>query len=249
MNVDDDSMSDREAFRQRRDAYGNKGERDVLSTGIVLDEVLVRELRQEGSDIRHGVNLICCPNHAIRDHITALQRRLYQYEPTQYYYPGRDLHLTLVEICQSRTEEEAQRLASSVQSIVPSFLERQPPAVLDDPALIHDSSGAALNFLPRDERLQQLRQALRDELARHRITVASRYVPTSAHITLLRYVTPLTTPAEKWVEVLQDAKLTVPATWPLQSVWLTWGATWYGMESRISRYGPMRVGGKVSHRS
>ena len=242
-------MSDREAFRQTRAEYRNKGERDVLSTGIVLDEVLIRELREEGSDIRHGVNLICLPNQAIVDHITALQRRLFQYEPTQYYYPGRDLHLTLVEICHSRAEEEAQHLASAVQSIVPFFLERQQPAaVLDDPVLIHDSRGAALNFLPRDEQLQHLRQVLRDELALNGITIASRYAVMSAHITLLRYVTPLTTPAEKWVEILRDAQSTILAAWPLRSVWLTWGATWYGMESRMSRYGPMRIGGKIPPR-
>ena len=243
-------MSDREAFRQTRAEYRNKGERDVLSTGIVLDETLIRELRQKGSDIRHGVNLICLPNQAIVDHITALQRRLSRYEPTQYYYPGRDLHLTLVEICHSRAEEEAQHLASAVQSIVPFFLERQqqPAAVLDDPVLIHDSSGAALNFLPRDEQLQHLRQALRDELALHGITITSRYAPTSAHITLLRYVKPLTTQVEKWVEILQDEKSTMLAAWPLRSVWLTWGATWYGMESRMSRYGPMKIGGNIPSR-
>ena len=243
-------MRDREAFRQTRAEYKNKGERDVLSTGIVLDEVLIRELRETGSDIRHGVNLICLPNQAIVDQITALQRRLFQYEPTQYYYPGRDLHLTLVEVCHSRTEVEAQHLASAVQSIVPSFLERQqqPPAVLDDPMLIHDSRGAALNFLPRDEQLQHLRQALRDELSLNGTTIASRYPPTSAHITLLRYVTPLTTPAEKWVEILRDAKSTILAAWPLQSVWLTWGATWYGMGSRMSRYGPMRISGNITPR-
>ncbi len=239
-------MSDREAFRQTRAEYKNKGERDVLSTGIVLDEVLIRELREKGSDIRHGVNLICLPNQTIVNQITTLQRQLFQYEPTQYYYPGRDLHLTLIEICHSRAEEEAQHLASAVQSIVPFFLEgQQPPAVLDDPVLIHDSRGAALNFLPRDEQLQHLRQALRDELALHGITIASRYAATSAHITLLRYITPLTTPAEKWVDILRDAKSTILAAWPLQSVWLTWGATWYGMESRMSRYGPMKIGGNI----
>jgi 2'-5' RNA ligase len=241
-----DGLSDREAFRRTIGELKRRGQSDLLSTGVLIDLPLAKELARKGSDVRCGVNLVCCPNREIVGRIAAIQRRLFEYEPAQYYYPPQDLHLTLVEICHSRTEEEANEIALAAQSLAPRFLARQPPAVVDEPTLAYDSKSAALNFLPRDERLQRVREAVREDLACHGLPVASRYPPRSAHIALLRYTTPLRTAAEKWVEVLNSCEITLEGAWVLTPVWLTWGATWYGMENRISRYGPMIVGSEVS---
>ena len=234
--------TDREAFTRTIGQYKQKGEKELLSTCIVIDNVLVRELRETGSDLRCGVNLICRPDREAVKRIAAIQRRLSEYEPAQYYCPPRDLHLTLVEICHGRTQEDANRIAMAVRSLAPRLFERQSPAVLDGPMLAYDSRGAALNFLPCDGRLQHLRKTIREDLARNRVSIESRYLPASAHITLLRYIAPLTTPAAKWVEVLNGCDVSVDTRWVLSPVWLTWGATWYGMHGRISRYGPIVCG-------
>jgi hypothetical protein len=74
---------------------------------VVIDDTLVKELAESGSDVRYGVNLVCCPKREIVEQVTAIQERLFGFEPAQYYYPPQDLHLTLVEIRHSRSEKDA----------------------------------------------------------------------------------------------------------------------------------------------
>ncbi len=236
---------DRALFRRGIQKYRENGESDLRSSGVVIDELLVKELSERGSDLRFGVNLVCCPVREIVEQITAIQQRLSAFEPAQYFYPARDLHLTLVEICHSRSEKDAAAVALATQSLLPQFLEREQPAAIDAPTVVFDRRAAAVNFLPRDERLQQLRFAIREYLALHGVAADSRYPPRSAHITFLRYVRPLRTPAAEWVDVLNRCQIEFNAAWVLDPVWLRWGATWYGMGNRISRFGPMRVGSRA----
>ena len=233
------AMTDREAFAERIRAYRQAGERDLLTAGIAIDNALVRELREPGSDRRFGVNLICRPACEVVDRIAAIQRRLFEFEPEQYYYPPRDLHLTLVEICHSRTPEEADRIAAAVQRVAGSLFDNGPLVELDEPSLVFDRSAAALSFLPCDGQLQQLRKNTSEYLAGSGITVQSRYAPASAHVTLLRYAAPLKTGAPEWVEVLNHCDTTLATRWTLSSFWLTWCGNWYGMHDRISRIGPL----------
>ncbi|MGA2119905.1 MAG: hypothetical protein ABSH56_34835 [Bryobacteraceae bacterium] len=234
-------VTGREAFIRTIAQCKQNGARELLATGIVIDDVLVRELREKGSDLRCGVALICRPNREVDKCISAIQRRLFHYEPAQYYYPRRDLHLTVAEICTGRTQEDANRIAAAARPVARLF-ESESPAVLDSPVLAYDGSGAALNFLPSDARLQKLRQGIRENLARNGVSVEPRYLPMSAHVTLLRYIAPLRTPTAQWIEVLNHCEVIGDTRWVLSPVWLTWGATWYGMHGRISRFGPMDCG-------
>jgi len=235
-------MTEREAFAERIQRYRENGEREVLSTGIAEDAVLAGELREPGSDRRFGVALVCRPNREIREQIAAIRLRLMEHEPDQYYYPPQDLHLTLVEICHSRTEEEADRTAAAVRELPSDWLRSQPAVALDAPTLAYGSRGAALNFLPCDGGLQQLRSAIREELTGNGVAIESRYLPMSAHVTFLRYTTRLRTPPGQWVECLNRCPVQPAARWVPSPVWLTWGGTWYGMNGRVSRYGPMVCG-------
>lgn len=227
-------MSDREAFARTIRDYQENGKRSLLSTGIVIDDELVKELREPGSEVRCGVNLVCRPTPGIITGIQTLQRRLSEHEPDQYYYPSQDLHLTLVEVCHSRTRAETDRIAAAVESLAPILHAGKSPPEIDRPVLAYDTKGAALNFLPRDENLQRLRTAISDDLARQGVPVESRYLPKSAHVTILRYTKPLRTPASTWVEILEGCTIATGASWTLSPLWLTWGASWYGMRSRIS---------------
>ena len=233
---------DREEFRRNAGEFRSKGEAELLSTGAFVDGELVQELARRGSDLRHGVNLVCFPTKEIVEQIAAVQRELSEFEPGQYYYAPQDLHLTLVEVCHSRSEEEATQIARAIRSLAPALLERQQAAAVDEAMIASDARGAAVNFLACDERLQRLRTTILEELGRGGVAAASRYPPRSAHVTFLRYVMPLRTPAARWVELLRRCRIEAGAPWVLNPVWLTWGATWYGMESRISRFGPMTVG-------
>ena len=225
---------DRE-LRQNIRTYKQNGEAALPSTGVVADELLARELAHPGSDSRHGVNLVCCPPPKLIERIAAIQRRLSEFEPAQYYYPSQDLHLTLVEICHSRCESDAAATAIAVRSVAPAFLAQEQPATIDSPVLVSDARGAAINFLPCDDRLQKLRAGIKDHLALHGVVGDSRYPQQSAHVTILRYIQPLRTPVATWLDVMNRCQIVLNDAWELDEVWLTWGATWYGMLGRIQR--------------
>jgi 2'-5' RNA ligase len=233
--------SDQAAFLAQIQDYRIKGAEALLADGVQPDPHLIQELSASGSDQRHGVNLIARPPPPIVSCIQAIQERLREREPDQYYYPVDDLHLTLIEFCSSRTRFEVEILAATVAKALPEMVRTAPEAVLARPLLGYDQRACALNFLPTDESLQQLRRNLTAQLADHGATIAPRYVPQSAHVTLMRYIRPLQTDSATWVGILQAALSDTPE-WRVDTIWLAWGATWYGLQNRIEMRGPYRLG-------
>ena len=74
------------------------------------------------------------------------------------------------------------------------------------------------------------------------IPIAPRYMAESAHITFLRYLQPLGINPQEWTRQLLNAPRMPRLDWVSSEVWITWGATWYGMRSRIAESGPLRLG-------
>jgi len=211
-------------------------------SGPVVDRVLVQELNSPHTDMRCGVNIICRPTIDVVQCILSIQEYLRVFEPDQYYYPPSDLHLTLVEICHSRTPEDVLRIAGVVGPEISRIAALASLPKVDSPMLIFDSHAVALNFLPTDDALQNARQSILEELMNIGISVDSRHGTKSAHVTLMRYITPLRSAPEEWVRNLLNVPLKPKLEWLLSPVWLTWGANWYGMRSRIEEIGPIQLG-------
>ena len=228
---------DQVAFLTRLQDYRRKGAQALLDNGAEPDPLLIQEVRAAGADQRYGVNLIVRPPPHVISHIRAVQQRLRMHEPDQYFYPPDDLHLTLIELCSSRPQRDAETLAAAVAQTLPEMVHTAPQALLVCPLLGYDQRACALNFLPVDHALQTLRGHLADQLASYGMTIASRYPPQSAHVTLMRYLQPLQTDPSAWVETLQAAPC-ASLEWQIDAIWLTWGATWYGMPGRTRMCGP-----------
>lgn len=205
---------------------------------VLVDEILAEELRHPGYDARCGVNLVCRPGPDVVQYIAYLQDELRRFEPDQYYYPASDLHLTLLEICHSRTFAEAAGLAQQLRALIGGIsLERSPR--LHSPKFRYDERGCALSFEVTGDALQQCRTALAEALDQLSVRIQPRYPPSnSAHVTFFRYIAPLRTAPEKWMENLQAMTEGNTLQWTLSHMWLTWGANWYGLRSRISESGP-----------
>jgi len=213
-----------------------------LISGPVVDKILVQELDHPPTDMRCGVNIICRPPNDVLQYIVSIQEYLSGFEPDQYYYPPSDLHLTLVEICHSRSPEEANSIAGVVGSEIRRIAAMTSPPKVDSPMLVFDSQAVALNFLPTDDALQDARQSILERLSTLGISTDSRYEIRSAHVTLMRYITPLRSTSEEWVSNLVNFPANPKLVWLLSPVWLTWGANWYGMRSRIEEIGPIQLG-------
>jgi 2'-5' RNA ligase len=230
--------NDQAAFLAHLQAYRLKGAQALLDNGAEPDPLLIQELCASGADQRYGVNLIVRPPPHVVSYIHAVQERLRTHEPDQYFYPAGDLHLTLIELCSSRPQREVETLAATVAQALPAMAHTAPRALLVRPLLGYDRRACALNFLPADDALQTLRRHLVNSLARHGIAIAPRYAPQSAHVTLMRYLRPLQTDRTSWLEILTHAAPRTTLEWPLDAIWLTWGATWYGMQGRAAMCGP-----------
>ncbi len=220
----------------------SRGEQTLLTSGAVLDDALAAELRTPGSDQRGGVSIIARPPAAVIHHITLLQDHLRTYEPHQYYYPAGDLHLTVLEICSGRPISEVNSIAASVVKTLPLAIRDVAVAHLGTPVLGYNARACALNFIPTDQTLVRMREQLREQLMAHGVILTPRYPEQSAHVTVMRYIEPLRTPPERWVAVLRELSSDDSLLlWTLSELWVTWGATWYGKQSRIDGSGPYRI--------
>lgn len=230
----------RDIFIKNIKRIREKGYHALLS-GISIDNYLVQELNSPGTDMRCGVNLVCYPSDPVVKHIIDIQNYLRSFEPDQYYYPSTDLHLTLVEICHSRTTSDAKRIAEGILPQINFVLENLSSPKLDSPMLTFSARGVALNFLPSDHTLQNIRCSIRERLRQIGFPIAARYEATSAHLSLMRYISSLQNILEKWVSYLCKAPQCQDLNWTLSTLWLTWGVNWYGMQSRITKAGPFSL--------
>ena len=151
-----------------------------LMSGPVVDRILVQELESPHTDMRCGVNIICRPTIEVVEYIVSIQQYLNVFEPDQHYYPPSDLHLTLVEICHSRTPEDAFLIAGAVGSEIRRIAAMTSAPKVDSPMLVFDSHAIALNFLPTDDALQNVRQSVVEGLANIGISIDSRRETKSA---------------------------------------------------------------------
>ena len=234
-------MEARKVFLQNIMQRQHDGQLSLMS-GPVVDSILVQELRSPHTDMRCGVNIICRPTIDVIEYIVSIQKYLSVFEPDQYYYPPSDLHLTLVEICHSRTPEEVAGIASAVRSEIRRIAASTAPAKVDSPMLVFDAHAVALNFIPADDALQNARHSILQGLTNRGISVDSRHETKSAHVTLMRYIAPLRSSSEEWVSNLVNVPAKPELAWLLSPLWLTWGANWYGMRSRIEEVGPIQLG-------
>jgi hypothetical protein len=220
----------------------------LYTLDIQLDPVLAQERRQPGADQRHGVVLIARPPPVVCRLVADLCAPLRRLEPGQYFYPERDLHLTLLEIAHSQPGPVADALAARVLGALPEALADAPRPWLNHPHLMAGRTTGALRFCARDAALDRLREGLNRALLDHGIWTRPRYPPGSAHLTFLRYVGPLGSGLDVWVKALKTAAGQLRELahdgpeWPVDSLHLTWGATWYGRRPRIRDRGPFRLG-------
>jgi len=207
---------------------------------LFIDEELIRELRHPGSDQRCGVNLIARPPAELSGQISAVQNYLKAKEPTQYFYPMNDLHLTFLEFCSGREPLEADRIFEQVRIHLGEALESIQGFVLRPPVVRFDSHAGFLVF-ENAGGLNEARQTLFNKLAAKGLAPAPRYSTGSTHLTFMRYIAPLTGGMERLADEEAALSTKLSSSWKISSLWLTCGANWYGMKSRIKEAGPFKI--------
>ena len=217
-----------------------KGVAKGLILHIICDSILIQELAIPGSDTRCGVNLICRPSLDVKALIEGFQARLRGAEPGQYYYPPSDLHLTVFEITHSIDAQQAAEIGEFVASHHEEWSTALPRFELESPAIAFDERGCALRFRT-DERIVAARRHISEELSGLGVRLMPRHAQGSAHITFMRYTRSLMTDPKSWFHILSNMSAPHALTWTVTELGLTWGATWFGMRSRVVERGPYHL--------
>lgn len=224
-------------FESRRRAYLEAGRAALIEHGPTLDSVLQAELLRPGTDSRYGVNIICRPSEELTRSIVDIQKHLRAHEPDQYYYPHSELHLTLLEICHSRTPKEVAEVISKLRPLLSCLFKDVHSIHLQNPEFGFDTHACAVAFLPADDSLQFDRAHLAQVLTASGIPIDSRYASQSAHVTVMRYVAPLRSGRQRWVDILSNIPLNRMLAWNVFNLSVTWGPNWYGMRSHVRETG------------
>jgi 2'-5' RNA ligase len=209
--------------------------------GIAPDNILAEELSGPGSDLRYGVNIIAAPSPELQVHILLIQQYLKELNPNQYYYPPGDLHLTLLEICSSCPKAEIDDVAATINDHIHAILQDLKPFQLNFPSLVCDNKACALIFESNNSSLLKVREQMIERIGGLGVDYKPRYFPNSAHITFMRYINPLNPDLETWIRYLKLTPVNLNLVWKIESLSISWGATWYGMHSRIKQAGPFEL--------
>ncbi|OJJ30764.1 hypothetical protein ASPWEDRAFT_43672 [Aspergillus wentii DTO 134E9] len=174
--------------------------------GWQVDEILkklhVQAKNADGSpfvDSRNNLAFYARPPQHIRELAGEVQQEIRSIAPSMWFTPSAGLHMTTLELANSRSPEEIDEIVSrlsqtgALPDIVNYTLHHR--ARLIKPVVSYDASAIALSFVPAtdeegdDYTYHHLRRDLFDEVTAAGIPIHPRYTVPSSHIALARFIT------------------------------------------------------------
>ena len=168
-------------------------------------EQLDSNLRNPDKDMRRGLTLTASlPAHVSRNIMFCLQK-LAAIEPTQYFYPPTDLHITIIDLIAASADFSLSAFEEEkYKNVVGKIISQIGPIHWHLAGMI-TSSGALLVKGYYSAELTTLRHALRKELPLHGLLLKERYPTISGHVTVARYTNPLQQ-ADRFLKTLEEFK-------------------------------------------
>lgn len=164
---------------------------------IVRGAAEIDMLIDSEEDQRRGITLLVRPpafiTHAIEEILAAFQR----IEPTQYYYPATDIHLTILSIISCYPDFKLAMIDSSAYTnAVHSILQNVRPFRIVFSGLSASPGGIIVQGTPTGKELESLRHEIRKVFQQSGLqqTIDQRYSIRIAHLTIIRFKNPLLHP-------------------------------------------------------
>ncbi|KAL3474330.1 RNA ligase/cyclic nucleotide phosphodiesterase [Aspergillus californicus] len=221
-----------ESHRSNRNAQQKEKLLHLDFPGWQVDEILAKLVAQEQAsnidaesngtpvppapftDHRHNLNLYARPPQHTRELIAEIHREISDVVPDIWLSPASSLHVTILEITSSRTEDEINALAThllengTAAELVDYTSKAEHRTRLVKPMLSYDASAMALSFLPAagephpsslssaedvdgnkyNYTYHHLRRDLADRVLEAGVNPGARYIVPSAHVTIARFV-------------------------------------------------------------
>ncbi|KAI1762848.1 RNA ligase/cyclic nucleotide phosphodiesterase [Hypoxylon sp. FL1150] len=216
-------------------------------TELIIDPFLLRlenpQIEPGFKDTRYCMTFWGRPPIHILELAEVIQKKLKDVAPNIWLMPLHRMHITTLEIAFSRTSSEIEALKETLKPAMPTIASftYQHRSRLVKPMISYDLSAFALSFLPAAGEpalsppptapdtaqvlkegdaytYHHLRHDMWEQAKDAGVTVTSRYVVPSAHVTLGRYVTGAdhATPAQRrrWVDAIDEVN-----AWLEAEVW------------------------------
>ncbi len=194
-----------------------------------LDPVLNSE-----TDDRYGVSLIVRPSKEVKRNISDVLDEIKTAAPHQYYYPGSDLHVTVLTLISCYSGFSLDQIdVSEYQKIVQSSLSSILPFEIEFRGLTASPSCLLIQGFPKGDQLPVLRNTLRENFKSSRLehSMDKIYERQTAHITAVRFKEPLETP-EKFIEKITLLRDTVFGSCVIEEAELV-GNDWYHKQEKV----------------
>lgn len=178
------------------------------------------------ADDRMAVALVIRIPAEIRNRILGGMQPLRSEMPELYYYPGEDMHITLLEILRGRKGLRRPDAGQTEQytACIKAALRGNPPfSVFMQGLTASDGAVMAKGFY--EEPLERIRRGLRAVLREKGIFFEERYETYSCHITAARFPEKISNPG-RLIKFLEENAETVWGSWKVKTLELTYH-NWY----------------------
>ena len=172
----------------------------ILDNNYVIDTKIDAE-----NDNRFGITLLIRPPESINNKIQSFLNELKNADPTQYYYPNSDMHITVLSIIScydgfSLNQINPEAYISIIQENLAALQNLQ----INLSGITASNSTIMIQGFPSNGSLNLFRDLLRKAFQNTTLekSIDSRYTLFTAHISVCRFRNPITNP-EKLVSLLK----------------------------------------------
>ncbi len=151
-------------------------------------------LIDSGQDTRRGITLLARPPAHITEAIEQLLADFQGSEPSQYYYPATDVHLTILSIISCYSGFELNSIdPGQYSSLTRTILQHTPPFNITFSGLTASAGGIIVQGFPQGNGLENLRDEIRKVFRASGLqqSIDRRYSIQTAHSTVIRLRNPL----------------------------------------------------------
>lgn len=213
----------------------------LLVRGAQADPILRAEAALPGADNRLGVTLIARPPLALIRVLKDWQDAMRVIDDRQYFYPTKDLHLTLLAIGFELTPQQCEFTYRSCRKAIAELADMMRAPVLSPRVVSLDERAAAVHLVPADNSLATCRRLLAVELRRLGIEPIAP-VCQSAHINFMRFLESDERSIAALARFIRTCR--VPdLSWQVESLYLSAGSPRYGRRERTKQAGPFILSG------
>jgi 2'-5' RNA ligase len=149
------------------------------------------------SDSRFGITLLIRPSEKIKGNIQLFLNELKAIEPTQYYYPDSDIHITLMAIISCYEGFTLDKISiEDYIKIIQESLINLGEIKIEFRGVTASPSALMIQGFPADKSLNNLRNKLRENFKKSTLqqSIDSRYAISTAHSTVMRFQEKLQNP-------------------------------------------------------